>query len=523
MLGLQSSKGLNSLDFDIIIHRSRNIVNENIVEEKHTSEEQLSFDNINSDKESRKPNEQKGTQELIDNNFMWTAGGGIDEHAPTSVQPTLFDLNGNTHFGKDSKTAEPTTVSAENTENYVIESRENIKRFQPNYRITDNNIGAGTQGQRFQANISAITLLKQLESENRSATPDEQTVLAKYVGWGGLSEYFKESNPHYDELKNLLTENEYDSARASTLDSFYTPPIIIDSIYAVLKNSGFNGGNILEPAMGIGNFFGKIPDSISENSKLYGVEIDSISGRISKQLYPNANITIDGFEKTRFQNNSFDVVLGNVPFGRFSINGMKIHDYFFMKSLDKVKPGGIIAFVTSTGTLDKKDSSFREKLAKQADFLGAIRLPSQSFKANAGTDVDADIIFLKKRYYPIDISRDVPDWVKIGETENGIAVNKYFENNPQMILGEMAEGNKLYGTGTICMPTDGDLVHKLNEAVSNIHAEFTAVKSEIEPLQNSTIMPQSDLRNYSIFSQNNDIYYLETIISLVLVTSGAKV
>lgn len=509
VLGLQSSKGLNSLDFDIIIHRSRNIVNENIVEEKHTSEEQLSFDNINSDKESRKPNEQKGTQELIDNNFMWTAGGGIDEHAPTSVQPTLFDLNGNTHFGKDSKTAEPTTVSAENTENYVIESRENIKRFQPNYRITDNNIGAGTQGQRFQANISAITLLKQLESENRSATPDEQTVLAKYVGWGGLSEYFKESNPHYDELKNLLTENEYDSARASTLDSFYTPPIIIDSIYAVLKNSGFNGGNILEPAMGIGNFFGKIPDSISENSKLYGVEIDSISGRISKQLYPNANITIDGFEKTRFQNNSFDVVLGNVPFGRFSINGMKIHDYFFMKSLDKVKPGGIIAFVTSTGTLDKKDSSFREKLAKQADFLGAIRLPSQSFKANAGTDVDADIIFLKKRYYPIDISRDVPDWVKIGETENGIAVNKYFENNPQMILGEMAEGNKLYGTGTICMPTDGDLVHKLNEAVSNIHAEFTAVKSEIEPLQNSTIMPQSDLRNYSIFSQNNDIYYLE--------------
>lgn len=507
--GLQLPKCLNNLDFDIIIHRSRNIVNENIVEEKHTSEEQLSFDNINSDKESRKPNEQKGTQELIDNNFMWTAGGGIDEHAPTSVQPTLFDLNGNTHFGKDSKTAEPTTVSAENTENYVIESRENIKRFQPNYRITDNNIGAGTQGQRFQANISAITLLKQLESENRSATPDEQTVLAKYVGWGGLSEYFKESNPHYDEIKNLLTENEYDSARASTLDSFYTPPIIIDSIYAVLKNSGFNGGNILEPAMGIGNFFGKIPDSISENSKLYGVEIDSISGRISKQLYPNANITIDGFEKTRFQNNSFDVVLGNVPFGSFSINGMKIHDYFFMKSLDKVKPGGIIAFVTSTGTLDKKDSSFREKLAKQADFLGAIRLPSQSFKANAGTDVDADIIFLKKRYYPIDISRDVPDWVKIGETENGIAVNKYFENNPQMILGEMAEGNKLYGTGTICMPTDGDLVHKLNEAVSNIHAEFTAVKSEIEPLQNSTIMPQSDLRNYSIFSQNNDIYYLE--------------
>lgn len=525
VLGLQSSKGLNSLDFDIIIHRSRNIVNENIVEEKYSSEEQLSFDNMNPDSEKianerTKQNEQKETQKKSEENIGQSSESNLDARrmGKTSLGDSVSrvfesserssnqlyeqsSINSNEYFNNK----ESIIGFAEST----FGNGENIKIFQPNYRITDNNIGAGTQGQRFKANIAAITLLKQIETENRTATPDEQTVLAKYVGWGGLSEYFKESNPHYDELKNLLTENEYDSARASTLDSFYTPPIIIDSIYAVLKNSGFNGGNILEPAMGIGNFFGKIPDSISENSKLYGVEIDSISGRISKQLYPNANITIDGFEKTRFQNNSFDVVLGNVPFGSFSINGMKIHDYFFMKSLDKVKPGGIIAFVTSTGTLDKKDSSFREKLAKQADFLGAIRLPSQSFKANAGTDVDADIIFLKKRYYPIDISRDVPDWVKIGETENGIAVNKYFENNPQMILGEMAEGNKLYGTGTICMPTDGDLVHKLNEAVSNIHAEFTAVKSEIEPLQNSTIMPQSDLRNYSIFSQNNDIYYLE--------------
>lgn len=523
--GLQLPKCLNNLDFDIIIHRSRNIVNENIVEEKYSSEEQLSFDNMNPDSEKianerTKQNEQKETQEKSEENIGQSSESNLDARrmGKTSLGDSVSrvfesserssnqlyeqsSINSNEYFNNK----ESIIGFAEST----FGNGENIKIFQPNYRITDNNIGAGTQGQRFQANISAITLLKQLESENRSATPDEQTVLAKYVGWGGLSEYFKESNPHYDELKNLLTEDEYNSARASTLDSFYTPTIIIDSIYAVLKNSGFNGGNILEPAMGIGNFFGKIPDSISENSKLYGVEIDSISGRISKQLYPNANITIDGFEKTRFQNNSFDVVLGNVPFGSFSINGMKIHDYFFMKSLDKVKPGGIIVFVTSTGTLDKKDSSFREKLAKQADFLGAIRLPSQSFKANAGTDVDADIIFLKKRYYPIDISRDVPDWVKIGETENGIAVNKYFENNPQMILGEMAEGNKLYGTGTICMPTDGDLVHKLNEAVSNIHAEFTAVKSEIEPLQNSTIMPQSDLRNYSIFSQNNDIYYLE--------------
>lgn len=523
--GLQLPKCLNNLDFDIIIHRSRNIVNENIVEEKYTSEEQLSFDNMNPDSEKianerTNQNEQKETQEKSEKNIGQSSESNLDARrmGKTSLGDSVSRIFESSERSSNQLYEQSSINSNEyfNNKESIIEfaestfgNGENIKIFQPNYRITDNNIGAGTQGQRFQANISAITLLKQLESENRSATPDEQTVLAKYVGCGGLSEYFKESNPHYDELKNLLTEDEYNSARASTLDSFYTPPIIIDSIYTVLENSGFNGGNILEPAMGIGNFFGKIPDSISENSKLYGVEIDSISGRIAKQLYPNANITINGFEKTRFQNNSFDVVLGNVPFGSFSINGMKIHDYFFMKSLDKVKPGGIIAFVTSTGTLDKKDSSFREKLAKQADFLGAIRLPSQSFKANAGTDVDADIIFLKKRYYPIDISRDVPDWVKIGETENGIAVNKYFENNPQMILGEMAEGNKLYGTGTICMPTDGDLVHKLNEAVSNIHAEFTAVKSEIEPLQNSTIMPQSDLRNYSIFSQNNDIYYLE--------------
>ena len=523
--GLQLPELTKSFGFDTIIHQSRNIVNENIVEEKHTSEEQLSFDNVKPvyekiTNEKKNQNEQKETQEKAGENIGQSSKSTLDtgrmgKSSSRDSVSRIFESSersSNQLYKQSSINSNEYFNNQEGVFGFTESTRingENIKNFQPNYIITDDNIGAGTQGQRFQANISAITLLKQLETENRSAAPDEQAVLAKYVGWGGLSEYFKESNPHYDELKNLLTENEYDSARASTLDSFYTPPIIIDSIYAVLENSGFNGGNILEPAMGIGNFFGKIPDSISENSELYGVEIDSISGRISKQLYPNANITIDGFEKTRFQNNSFDVVLGNVPFGSFSINGMKIHDYFFMKSLDKVKAGGIIAFVTSTGTLDKKDSSFREKLAKQADFLGAIRLPSQSFKANAGTDVDADIIFLKKRYYPIDISRDVPDWVKIGETENGIAVNKYFENNPQMILGEMTEGNKLYGTGTICMPTDGDLVHKLNEAVSNIHAEFTAVKSEIEPLQNLTITPQSDLRNYSIFVQNNDIYYLE--------------
>ena len=525
VLGLQSSKGLNSLDFDIIIHRSRNIVNENIVEEKYSSEEQLSFDNMNPDSEKianerTKQNEQKETQKKSEENIGQSSESNLDARrmGKTSLGDSVSrvfessERNSNQLYEQSSINSNEYFNNKESIIGFAestFGNGENIKIFQPNYRITDNNIGAGTQGQRFKANIAAITLLKQLETENRTATPDEQAVLAQYVGWGGLSEYFKESNPHYNELKNLLTESEYDSALASTLDSFYTPPIIIDSIYTVLENSGFNGGNILEPAMGIGNFFGKIPDSISENSKLYGVEIDSISGRIAKQLYPNANITINGFEKTRFQNNSFDVVLGNVPFGSFSINGMKIHDYFFMKSLDKVKPGGIIAFVTSTGTLDKKDASFREELAKQADFLGAIRLPSQSFKANAGTDVDADIIFLKKRYYPIAISENIPDWVQLGETENGISVNKYFENNPQMILGEMVEGNKLYGTGTICMPTDGDLAHKLNEAVNNIHAEFTAIKSEIEPLQNSTITPQSDLRNYSIFTQNNDIYYLE--------------
>lgn len=298
--GLQLPKCLNNLDFDIIIHRSRNIVNENIVEEKYTSEEQLSFDNMNPDSEKianerTNQNEQKETQEKSEKNIGQSSESNLDARrmGKTSLGDSVSRIFESSERSSNQLYEQSSINSNEyfNNKESIIEfaestfgNGENIKIFQPNYRITDNNIGAGTQGQRFQANISAITLLKQLESENRSATPDEQTVLAKYVGCGGLSEYFKESNPHYDELKNLLTEDEYNSARASTLDSFYTPPIIIDSIYTVLENSGFNGGNILEPAMGIGNFFGKIPDSISENSKLYGVEIDSISGRIAKRF-----------------------------------------------------------------------------------------------------------------------------------------------------------------------------------------------------------------------------------------------
>ncbi len=273
-------------------------------------------------------------------------------------------------------------------------------------------------------------------------------------------------------LRDLLTEDEYSSARATTLDSFYTSPVIIDSIYTVLQNSGFEGGNILEPSMGIGNFFGRMPQEMQEQSRLFGVEIDSLTGRIAKQLYPEAHIDIKGFEKTSFKNGSFDVAVGNIPFGDFSLQydrqSLKIHDYFFMQALDKVKDGGIVAFVTSKGTLDKRDSSFRRQLAEKADLIGAVRLPNTAFKT-AGTEVTADIIFLQKRQSP---PEKMPDWVNIGVNENGLPINQYFIDNPEMVLGEIVQGNKMYGRNddTMCVPLENSsLSELLPEAVSKIH------------------------------------------------------
>lgn len=432
------------------------------------------------------------------------------------VDETIVNENMVDKTGKKSNSNEQITFENIQTIEKTISTNEQEEKADDislkNFHITDDNIGAGTQGQRFRANISAITLLKQIEAENRAANPDEQAVLAKYVGWGGLAEFFKESNPHYQELQELLTEDEYSFARATTLDSFYTSPIIIDSIYTVLQNTGFEGGNILEPSMGIGNFFGRMPQEMQEQSKLFGVEIDSLTGRIAKQLYPEAHIDIKGFEKTSFKNGSFDVAVGNIPFGDFSLQydrqSLKIHDYFFMQALDKVKDGGIVAFVTSKGTLDKRDSSFRRQLAEKADLIGAVRLPNTAFKT-AGTAVTADIIFLQKRQSPPEA---IPDWVNIGVSTEGFPINEYFVQHPDMVLGEIVQGNKMYGRSDdiMCVPFDNSsLSDILPEAVSKIQATFNATAKSVAPIENSEVQIPDGIRNYSYFEYKNNIYTIE--------------
>lgn len=414
-------------------------------------------------------------------------------------QPTLFDFdNGDTLFSD----AAHTTV--EKGKNYVMEDRETVT-------------GAKT---KFKNNITAIRILKTLESENRKATVAEQRQLSLYTGWGGLANAFEPDNDkwknEYLELKNLLTDDEYTDARSSVLDAFYTDSTIIDSIYKVIQNAGLESGNILEPAMGIGNFFGRLPADLRGKVNLYGVEKDSLSGRIAQKLYPQANITIDGFENTHFNDNSFDVAIGNIPFGDFGVNdkkynsqNLKIHDYFFLKSLDKVRDGGIVAFVTSKGTLDKKDSSFRKTLAERADLVGAVRLPNNAFKS-AGTEVTADIIFLQKREKKLEIE---PSWVHTGQLETGLPVNNYFVKHPEMVLGEIVEGNKMYGRtdDTMCVPFDDGrtLSDLLAIAVNNISFTYTPHKDKLIPLAEKSdeiILPQG-IRAESYFKSNNDIYF----------------
>lgn len=441
-------------------------------------------------------NDEKSTSEKSSvgkNNFMWATGGDTDEHAQTTSQPTLFDSIPVSDVSSDEITSH---------ENYVLEDRESVT-------------GAKT---KFRNNITAIKILKQIEAENRTATPEEQKQLSLYSGWGGLANAFASDNDkwenEYSELKELLTADEYTAARSSVLDAFFTDSVIIDSIYNVVQNAGFKGGNILEPAMGIGNFFGRLPSDLRENSKLYGVEKDSLSGRIAKKLYPQADITIDGFENTRFNDNSFDVAIGNIPFGDFSVNDskynsehLKIHDYFFLKSLDKVRDGGIVAFVTSKGTLDKKDSSFRKTLAERADLVGAVRLPNNAFKS-AGTEVTADIIFLQKREKKSEIE---PSWVHTGQLENGLTVNNYFVEHPEMILGEVVEGNKMFGRtdDTMCVPfNDGrTLSELLSSAVKNINFEYSASAEKLIPVSEHLTAEPLKLRLQSFYRRNGEIYF----------------
>ena len=383
-----------------------------------------------------------------------------------------------------------------------------------NYRITDDHIGEGAPLERFQRNLDAIRTLKTVEAENRTATAEEQAVLAQYVGWGGLADFFDEKNPRYAELKELLTDAEYAAARESTLTAFYTPPVVIRGIYAALGQMGFTQGNILEPACGIGNFLGMLPESMS-GSKLYGVELDDLSGRIARQLYQRSSIAVQGYEKTAFPDNFFDVAIGNVPFGQFHVPDKRydrlnfpIHEYFIAKALDQVRPGGVIAVVTSSYTMDKRTASARKYIAQRAELLGAIRLPNNAFKAAAGTEVVSDILFLQKRERMVDIE---PEWVHLATNEDGIQMNSYFIDHPDMILGEMKMVSGPFGPTPTCEPyPEQPLEALLAEAVQNIHGEITAYDRE-EELEGEDHSIEADpaVRNFSYTLVNGQIYYRE--------------
>ena len=386
-----------------------------------------------------------------------------------------------------------------------------------NFHITDDELGQGTPKEKFRANIMAIQLLKKCEDENRNATPEEQEILSRYVGWGGLADAFDETKAawetEYLELKTVLTPEEYAAARASTLNAHYTQPIVIESMYQVLENLGFTKGNILEPSMGVGNFFGMLPENLNQ-SKLYGVELDSISGRIAKLLYPDANIQIKGFEKTDYPNDFFDVAIGNVPFGAYKVNDRQydrynfmIHDYFLAKTIDQLRPGGVAALITTKGTMDKASPEVRKYLAERADLLGAIRLPNTAFKANAGTEVSADILFFQKRE---SLTKEMPEWVDLESDANGITINKYFVQHPEMILGEMKEVTGPYGMETTCAPMEGaDLELQLQEAVKQIKGSMVPavdVETELDEMPES-IPADPNVRNYSYTVVDDQVYY----------------
>ena len=408
-----------------------------------------------------------------------------------------------------------------------------------NFKITGDFIIEGGAKSKFKANSEAIRTLKMIEKENRPATPEEQVILSRYVGWGGLSAAFDSKNEQwsveYSELKNLLTDEEYNAARASVLDSFYTPPFIIESIYLALENMGFHGGSVLDPSTGTGNFLGKMPGSMSDNSRIYAVEKDSVSGRIAKLLYPDADIQITGFEKRDFSDNFFDVAVGNIPFGGFKISDRRydkynfaVHDYFIAKTLDKVRPGGVIAFITSSGTLDKANPSVRKYISQRAELLGAVRLPNNAFKSYAGTEVTSDIIFLRKREKMIDIA---PDWVYTSKNPDGLVLNNYFIENPEMILGKVVEGNKLYGKGTMVVPFENsDLKVILNEAVKKIKGNYTAEKSVIakpsgkkkDKFKPEILPADPTVKNFSYAEIDGKIFYRENSIMTEMPFTGKR-
>ena len=404
-----------------------------------------------------------------------------------------------------------------------------------NFRITDDHLGEGGAKQKYARNIEAIRTLFKLEQEHRGATAEEQQVLSQYVGWGGLSDAFDPGKDswakEYAELKGLLSEDEYVAARSSTLNAHYTSPTVIRGIYDAVERMGFRSGNILEPSMGVGNFFGMLPDTM-QDSRLYGVELDSITGRIAKKLYPQADITVAGFETTD-RRDFYDLAVGNVPFGNYKVNdkaynklGFSIHNYFFAKAIDQVRPGGVVAFVTSRYTMDSKDSTARKHMAERADLLGAIRLPNNAFRANAGTDVVSDIIFLQKRDRPIDHE---PDWVQLGKTEDGFAINQYFVDHPEMVLGNLELESTQYGHDLTVAPIEGAvLADQLAEAVQHIEGNYTAVEIAAPDVadaeaQRKTLPADPTVKNFSYTVVDGEIYYREnSIMTQIELSDNAK-
>ena len=461
---------------------------------------------------------------------------GLRQNEPNTTRPVRTEKTVAVYPAKENNLPFDIVIQTISTESPTVEAEHSAPEPAGNFHITDDHLGEGGAKQKYARNIEAIRTLFKLEEEHRGATAEEQQVLSQYVGWGGLADAFDPGKDswakEYAELKGLLSEDEYAAARSSTLNAHYTSPTVIRGIYDAVERMGFRSGNILEPSMGVGNFFGMLPDSMA-GSRLYGVELDSITGRIAKKLYPQADITVAGFETTD-RRDFYDLAVGNVPFGQYKVNdkaynklGFSIHNYFFAKAIDQVRPGGIVAFVTSRYTMDSKDSTARKHMAERADLLGAIRLPNNAFRANAGTDVVSDIIFLQKRDRPADIE---PAWVQLGKTEDGFDINQYFVDHPEMVLGELTTESTQYGREELTVaPIEGtSLADQLAEAVQHIEGQYTEVEVEtpdIADVENEKhILPADpDVKNFSYTVVDGEVFYREnSVMTQVELSDTAK-
>ena len=462
-----------------------------------------------------------GIYDLQENRWLRVYGNFPDERAmeqakqaPATEEPSASPAQADLQPQKEESLPPPPKRPRRERITFTTLHPEVPRDQRHDFHITDDALGHGTPSEKYAANAAAIRTLKQIEAEERLATPEEQEILSRYVGWGGLANCFEQTSPHYEELKSLLDSEEYAAARASSLTAFYTPPVVIRGIYKALSQMGFTQGNILEPSCGTGNFLGLLPADMA-GSKAYGVELDSISGRIAGQLYQNASISVNGFETVQMPDSFFDVAVGNVPFGDFKVLDKRydkhhwlIHDYFFGKTLDKVRPGGIVAFITSKGTLDKENSAVRKYLAQRADLIGAIRLPDNTFKRNAGTEVTSDIIFLQKRDHITDLE---PDWVHLDTDENGIRMNSYFVQHPEMILGDMVMESTRFGPDSACKAREGeDLSEQLANAIQFLQAEIKPYElEELDEEEDRYIPADPTVKNFSYTIADGQVYYRE--------------